>query len=65
MRVFGRIRKVWPCCPFGPCLTLIAMNDGGVAMEETIKEKGKKAVTVAREIPLSQVIETKVLISFK
>ena len=34
-------------------------------LEEKIKEKGKKAETVESIIPIDQITETKVLISFK
>jgi len=44
---------------------LLAVLEGQVLIEETIKEKGKKAIQVEKAVPLDQVIETKVLISFK
>lgn len=44
---------------------LIAVSDAAVTIEEIVKEKGKKAVAVPAEIPLEQIKETKVLISFK
>ncbi len=44
---------------------LLAAEGDAVQIEEVIKEKGKKAVTEVRSIPLSQITETKVLISFK
>ena len=45
--------------------TLIAVNDKSITIEETKKEKGKKAVQQEAEIPLDNITETKVLISFK
>ncbi len=44
---------------------LLAYSEGGISIEETIKEKGKKAVQQESLIPLDQITETKVLISFK
>ncbi|WP_313191840.1 MULTISPECIES: ribosome assembly cofactor RimP [Sphingobacterium] len=44
---------------------LLAINDGSISIEEKVKEKGKKAVLQQAEIPLEQIKETKVLISFK
>ncbi|MGV6943393.1 ribosome assembly cofactor RimP [Sphingobacterium kyonggiense] len=44
---------------------LVAVSDATVTIEEIVKEKGKKAVAVPAEIPLEQIKETKVLISFK
>ena len=44
---------------------LVAVSDAAVTIEEIVKEKGKKAVAVPAEIPLEQIKETKVLISFK
>jgi len=44
---------------------LVAVSDSAVTIEEIVKEKGKKAVAVPAEIPLEQIKETKVLISFK
>ncbi|MBE8712336.1 ribosome assembly cofactor RimP [Sphingobacterium hungaricum] len=44
---------------------LISITDDSVTIEEKVKEKGKKAVQVAAEIPFKEIKETKVLISFK
>jgi len=44
---------------------LLAEQDGGITIEETIKEKGKKAIAKESFFPFNQLIETKVLISFK
>jgi len=45
--------------------TLTAITEDAVIIEENIKEKGKKAETVESVIPIDQITETKVLISFK
>lgn len=44
---------------------LLELADGGIIIEETIKQKGKKAEVVQNFIPFDQITETKVLISFK
>lgn len=44
---------------------LLSIGEGNIVIEETIKEKGKKAVTVESTIPTDKITETKVLISFK
>jgi len=44
---------------------LTALTEDAVIIEEIIKEKGKKAETIESVIPLEQITETKVLISFK
>jgi ribosome maturation factor RimP len=44
---------------------LTGMAEDAVVIEETKKEKGKKAEIVESAIPLAQITETKVLISFK
>lgn len=44
---------------------LLSVTDSAMSIEEKVKEKGKKAVLVQTEIPLDQIKETKVLISFK
>jgi ribosome maturation factor RimP len=44
---------------------LLEAGDGFIIIEEIIKEKGKKAVTVESTIPTDKITETKVLISFK
>lgn len=44
---------------------LSALTEDAIIIEEKIKEKGKKAETVESVIPINQITETKVLISFK
>lgn len=44
---------------------LLSITGSTISIEEKVKEKGKKAVLVQTEIPLDQIKETKVLISFK
>ncbi|GAA4784057.1 ribosome assembly cofactor RimP [Olivibacter ginsenosidimutans] len=44
---------------------LIAVGETSIIIEEKIKEKGKKAIQQENTIPLDQILETKVLISFK
>jgi ribosome maturation factor RimP len=44
---------------------LTAITPDAVTIEEKIKEKGKKAEIVESVIPVEQITETKVLISFK
>jgi len=44
---------------------LTGMTEDAIVIEETIKEKGKKAEIVESAVPLAQITETKVLISFK
>ena len=44
---------------------LLAVSDEAIQIEETIKQKGKKAEMVENTIPLDKITETKVLISFK
>jgi ribosome maturation factor RimP len=44
---------------------LTALTEDAIVIEEIIKEKGKKAETIESVIPLEQITETKVLISFK
>ena len=44
---------------------LLSISDDSISIEEKVKEKGKKAVLVQADIPLDQIKETKVLISFK
>src|SRR5690606_34358980 len=44
---------------------LLAYSEDGISIEETVKEKGKKAIQQESLIPLDQITETKVLISFK
>jgi len=44
---------------------LLSADESAIVIEEQIKEKGKKAQIVENSIPLDQISETKVLISFK
>jgi ribosome maturation factor RimP len=44
---------------------LISVNENQIIIEEQVKEKGKKAQQVENQIELNNIIETKVLISFK
>ena len=44
---------------------LKSITADAIIIEETIKEKGKKAEVVESYIPIDQITETKVLISFK
>lgn len=44
---------------------LLAYQEDGILIEETVKEKGKKAMQQESLIPFDQITETKVLISFK
>ena len=44
---------------------LTGMTEDAVVIEEIIKQKGKKAETIESVVPLQQITETKVLISFK
>jgi len=44
---------------------LSGITEDAVIIEETIKNKGKKAETVESVIPINTITETKVLISFK
>ncbi len=44
---------------------LSGITEDAVIIEEKIKEKGKRAETVESVIPISEITETKVLISFK
>jgi ribosome maturation factor RimP len=44
---------------------LTALTEDAVVIEEKVKEKGKKASVVETVIPIEQITETKVLISFK
>ena len=44
---------------------LASITEDAVVIEEKIREKGKIAVTVESVIPIDQITETKVLISFK
>ena len=44
---------------------LLSADESAIIIEEKVKEKGKKAQSVENSIPLDQISETKVLISFK
>ncbi len=44
---------------------LLAADETGITIEENIKEKGKKAALVQNIIPFTDIVETKVLVSFK
>lgn len=44
---------------------LLTVGNDAITIEETIKEKGKKAQIQESIIPLDQITETKVVISFK
>jgi ribosome maturation factor RimP len=44
---------------------LTGMTEDAVMIEEINKQKGKKAETIESVVPLTQITETKVLISFK
>lgn len=45
--------------------TLLAASEKELSLLETVKEKGKKATQLEAIVPLDQITETKVLISFK
>jgi len=44
---------------------LTALTEDAITIEEKIKQKGKKAEIIESVIPIDQITETKVLISFK
>ena len=44
---------------------LNGITEDAILIEEKIKEKGKRAETVESVVPINQITETKVLISFK
>ena len=44
---------------------LTALTEDAVLIDEQIKQKGKKAEVIESVIPINQITETKVLISFK
>jgi ribosome maturation factor RimP len=44
---------------------LLQVAEDSLTIEESVKEKGKKAVSVESIVPLNDIIETSVLISFK
>jgi ribosome maturation factor RimP len=44
---------------------LTGITEDAIIIEEKIKEKGKRAEIIEAVIPIDQIAETKVLISFK
>jgi len=44
---------------------LTAITEDAIVIEEKVKQKGKKAEVIESVIPINQITETKVLISFK
>ncbi len=44
---------------------LLSVNDTAITIEEKVKEKGKKVQLVEAQIEFNNIVETKVLISFK
>ncbi len=44
---------------------LLSADDSGITIQEIIKEKGKKAVTIESFIQITDISETLVLVSFK
>jgi len=44
---------------------LLEVTEDNLVLEESVKEKGKKAVSVETTIPFNDILETSVLISFK
>ncbi|MNK26311.1 Ribosome maturation factor RimP [compost metagenome] len=44
---------------------LLAVTENDLLIEESVKEKGKKAVAVQTTVPFNDILETSVLISFK
>ena len=46
-------------------VALTGMGEDAIIVEEKIKEKGKKAELIEAVIPINQITETKVIISFK
>ena len=44
---------------------LTALTEDAIVIEEQVKQKGKKAEVIESVIPINQITETKVLISFK
>jgi ribosome maturation factor RimP len=44
---------------------LLEVADNELLIEETVKEKGKKAVAIETKVPFNDILETSVLISFK
>lgn len=44
---------------------LLSVTENNLLVEESVKEKGKKAVAVQTTVPFNDILETSVLISFK
>jgi ribosome maturation factor RimP len=44
---------------------LLAVTESAILIEEKVKEKGKKVQLVETQIEFNNIVETKVLISFK
>jgi len=44
---------------------LLAVTENNLLIEESVKEKGKKAVAIETDVPFNDILETSVLISFK
>ena len=44
---------------------LLSVTENDLLIEESVKEKGKKAVAVQTTVPFNDILETSVLISFK
>ncbi|RZL34590.1 MAG: ribosome assembly cofactor RimP [Pedobacter sp.] len=44
---------------------LLSVNDDAILIEEKVKEKGKKVQLVETQVEFNNIVETKVLISFK
>lgn len=44
---------------------LLSVTEEGITIEESVKEKGKKAQPVETQLPMEQIKEIKVIISFK
>lgn len=44
---------------------LLVVTENNLLIEESVKEKGKKAVAIQTDVPFNDILETSVLISFK
>ncbi|QNN42067.1 ribosome assembly cofactor RimP [Pedobacter roseus] len=44
---------------------LLSVTENNLQIEESVKEKGKKAVAIQTDVPFNDILETSVLISFK
>ncbi|TBO45172.1 ribosome assembly cofactor RimP [Pedobacter kyonggii] len=44
---------------------LLSVTENNLLIEESVKEKGKKAVAIQTAVPFNDILETSVLISFK